>query len=189
MPTEGSTRGRKVDLVGRTFDHVEAIRGRRLQRQHPHVRYCRPSAYRVRRQPTPWAISAVVVDLPFVPVMAMKGEPGATTRRSRAKSSMSPTISTLAWRASSTHQCGLGWVSGTPGDSTRQPNAVQSASRRSTRPMPRAAARSRVSGLSSQGRDVRAAGQKRHGGRHARAAKPEQGDLLAGKSVDGDHDT
>ena len=37
----------------------------------------------------------------------------------RAKSSMSPMISTPAALAVSTVQCGSGWVSGTPGDSTR----------------------------------------------------------------------
>ena len=42
-----------------------------------------------------WPISAVVVDLPFVPVMATNGRP-AVWRRSRQNSSMSPMISTPA---------------------------------------------------------------------------------------------
>ncbi len=61
----------------------------------------------------------MVVDLPLEPVIA------ATLGRLcagaaftvRAKSSMSPTISTPEAWALSTVQCGLGWVSGTPGDS------------------------------------------------------------------------
>src|SRR5688572_5449732 len=66
--------------------------------------------------------SAVVVDLPLVPVMAITGAlPGlsASVRISRAKRSTSPITGTLAALACSTTPCGWGWVSGTPGDSTR----------------------------------------------------------------------
>ena len=41
-------------------------------------------------------MSAVVVDLPFVPVIAMNGQSGACARRSRTKSSMSPRTGTSA---------------------------------------------------------------------------------------------
>ena len=41
-------------------------------------------------------MSAVVVDLPLVPVMATNGECGASLRRSRQNSSTSPITSTLA---------------------------------------------------------------------------------------------
>ncbi len=44
-------------------------------------------------------MSAVVVDLPLVPVMAMKGASGACAMRSRQNSSMSPMTSTPAPRA------------------------------------------------------------------------------------------
>jgi hypothetical protein len=71
-----------------------------------------PAAFRM------CAISAVVVDLPLVPVIATNGAAGATARRSRANSSMSPITSTPASRAIFTDQCGSGWVSGTPGAST-----------------------------------------------------------------------
>src|ERR1700733_11863977 len=64
------------------------------------------------------AISAVVVDLPLVPVMATNGASGAWRRRSRQNSSISPMTSTPACRAASTVQCGAGWVSGAPGVST-----------------------------------------------------------------------
>src|SRR5579859_3163614 len=66
--------------------------------------------------------SAVVVDLPLVPVMAITGDlPGRSElgRISRANNSTSPITGTLALLACSTTPWGLGWVSGTPGDSTR----------------------------------------------------------------------
>src|SRR4051812_3949066 len=65
-----------------------------------------------------WPTSAVVVDLPLVPVMATNGASGTWRRRSRQNSSMSPITSTEAACAASTVQCGAGWVSGTPGVST-----------------------------------------------------------------------
>jgi hypothetical protein len=43
-----------------------------------------------------WAISAVVVDLPLVPVMARSGASGQLLARSRQNSSTSPMISTPA---------------------------------------------------------------------------------------------
>ena len=98
-----------------------------------------------------WPISAVVVDLPLVPVMAtifgFLCSGAAFT--ARAKSSISPTISTPAARALSTVQCGAGWVSGTPGDSIRAANWLQSALDRSTSGRPSAAAASREAGFSS----------------------------------------
>ena len=77
-----------------------------------------------------WAISAVVVDLPLVPVMAMKGASGASFARSIQNSSTSPMIWMPAARARSTVQCGLGWVSGTPGESTSASKSFQLAARR-----------------------------------------------------------
>ena len=56
----------------------------------PPISTSRPTA------PKRCAISAVVVDLPLVPVIATNGEPGATFARSRQNSSMSPMISTPA---------------------------------------------------------------------------------------------
>ena len=52
------------------------------------------------------AISAVVVDLPLVPVMATKGAPGASVARSRQNNSISPITATPALWASVTIQCG-----------------------------------------------------------------------------------
>ena len=71
-------------------------------------------------------MSAVVVDLPLVPVIAMKGARGASFARSRQKSSMSPMISIAAAFAFATDQCGWGWVSGTPGASTSAAASDQS---------------------------------------------------------------
>ncbi|MNL27815.1 hypothetical protein D3C87_1494320 [compost metagenome] len=104
----------------------------------------RPESLRI------WAISAVVVDLPFVPVMAMKGQSGACARRSRMKSSISPIISTPAARARSTDQCGFGCVSGTPGASTKDEKECQSIVRRSAVVIPSASALATLSGLSSK---------------------------------------
>src|SRR5437879_4081354 len=99
-----------------------------------------------------WPIRAVVVDLPLVPVMAtilgrLCSEAAFTAR---AKSSMSPRISTPASRARSTVQCGAGWVSGTPGDSIKAANFDQSALERSVSAKPSACAAARAAGFSSQ---------------------------------------
>ena len=64
-------RRREVDLERRALDHVDAIVGGRLERQDrvpilPPICTSRPASRRI------WAISAVVVDLPLVPVMATK---------------------------------------------------------------------------------------------------------------------
>src|SRR3990170_1605176 len=94
-------------------------------------------------------MSAVVVDLPLVPVTATNGASGQLLARSRQKSSMSPMISTPAARALATDQCGAGCVSGTPGASTRAANRLQSALARSSMAKPAAAAASRPVALSS----------------------------------------
>src|ERR1700728_2591228 len=78
-----------------------------------------------------WARSAVVVDLPLVPVMATKGASGARRRRSRQNNSMSPITSTAAFCASATVQCGAGCVSGTPGASSSAAIFDQSSVRKS----------------------------------------------------------
>src|SRR3954471_12616769 len=112
----------------------------------PPMRVSRPASAQM------WPIRAVVVDLPLVPVMAtIFGRlcSGASFT-ARAKSSMSPTISTPAALAFSTVQCGAGWVRGTPGDSIRAANRDQSAVVRSTIGKPSAAAASREAGFSSQ---------------------------------------
>ena len=144
----GRQRGRELDLERGHLDDVDAAGRRRRQRQdggadvaaHLHVA---PAARRM------WAISAVVVDLPLVPVMARKGASGAILARSRQNSSTSPMISTPAARAFSTVQCGAGCVSGMPGARTRAANARQSAVRRSATGMPALAAASRLLALSS----------------------------------------
>src|ERR1700722_20014368 len=99
-----------------------------------------------------WPIRAVVVDLPLVPVMAtilgrLCAGAAATVR---ANSSMSPMISTPASLALSTVQCGLGCVSGTPGESIRAESLSQSALRRSSSTKPSALAASRAAAFSSQ---------------------------------------
>ena len=97
-----------------------------------------------------WAMSAVVVDLPLVPVMATKGASGAILARSRQNSSMSPMTSTPASWASVADQCGSGWVSGTPGERISAEKRDQSAVRRSPVSMPFPAAFAMRAGSSSQ---------------------------------------
>jgi len=97
-----------------------------------------------------WATSAVVVDLPFVPVIATSGDCGAQRRRSRQNSSMSPITSTAAARASPTGQCGAGCVSGTPGASTSAQMLDQSTWRRSPVGTPVLIARATALASSSQ---------------------------------------
>lgn len=58
-----------------------------------------------------WPISAVVVDLPLVPVTAQMRASG----QARRSSWMSPVTGTPAARAARTAGCGAGCVSGTPG--------------------------------------------------------------------------
>src|SRR4051794_37729598 len=98
------------------------------------------------------ATSAVVVDLPLVPVMATNGASGATRSRSRQNSSMSPTTGTPAASARAADQCGSGCVRGTPGDRIRALRPDQSAARRSRVPMPCPAALATRAGSSSQAR-------------------------------------
>jgi len=101
-------------------------------------------------RPSRCPVSAVVVDLPLVPVMATNGASGACARRSRQNSSMSPITSTAAACASPADQCGAGCVSGTPGASTSAEILDQSMWRRSAVGMPALVALATVSGLSSQ---------------------------------------
>ena len=134
-----------------------------------------------------WAISAVVVDLPLVPVIATKGDSSARARLSRTNSSMSPITSTPAAFARSTVQWGLGWVSGTPGASTSAANCDQSAAARSTSVAPASAAFLRAASLSSHGATFAPPGQQRSQGRQAGAAKPEQRDRFARKGASRGH--
>src|SRR5689334_13001770 len=62
---------------------------------------------------------------------------------------MSPITSTPAWRASSTLQCGAGWVSGTPGASTSAATSAHEILRRSAVAKPAFSASARRSAPSS----------------------------------------
>src|SRR5947199_7461134 len=81
--------------------------------------------------------------------MATNGASGAWRRRSRQNSSMSPTTSTPACCAAITVQCGLGWVSGAPGVSTRAAKFAHDILRRSAVTKPACAASASFSALSS----------------------------------------
>ena len=108
-------RRRQIDLERRHLDDVDSGRAPAAPAPGSPCRYCRPSARPGPAARRMWAISAVVVDLPLVPVTATTGLPGAALARSRKNSSTSPMISTPAACALRTVQCGSGCVSGTPG--------------------------------------------------------------------------
>ena len=131
------------------------------------------------------AVSAVVVDLPLVPVMATKRDSGATAARSRQKSSMSPMIGTPAALASATVQCGFGWVSGTPGASTKAAKLDQSASCRSTMTIPAEAAVSREACLSSQAATLAPPARRAWAASRPDAPRPNKARCLPAKEVRG----
>ena len=95
-------------------------------------------------------MSAVVVDLPLVPVMTTVLLPLPALARSRKKSSMSPMTSTPALRAFRTLQCGSGCLSGMPGARTSAAKDEKLAADKSVTAKPAAAASSRAVSLSSQ---------------------------------------
>ena len=72
-------RGRKIDLIGRAFDDVNAARRCGGASDRIAVPILPPSCASMPAEAARWAISAVVVDLPLVPVMATNGAPGAMT--------------------------------------------------------------------------------------------------------------
>src|SRR6478735_5831166 len=109
-----------------------------------------PSATRLPACSRRWAVSAVVVDLPLVPVMTMTLPGLPCFARSRKNSSVSPITGTPASFAFSTLQCGLGWVSGTPGASTSAAKSHQASDFRSRRGMFSADAATLAVSLSSQ---------------------------------------
>src|SRR5258706_3396340 len=100
-----------------------------------------------------WPISAVVVDLPFVPVTAMTGAVflvAPAGRIARAKSSMSPITSAPAPRAWRTIGCGAGWVSGTPGLRTTARMSLHDQRSHGSTETPSFATARRIDSLSSQ---------------------------------------
>ncbi len=108
------------------------------------------------------AVSAVVVDLPLVPVMPIDSRAArdaadcasGSSASWRKNNSVSPITSTPAAVARSTVQCGFGCVSGTPGDSTRAANWTSPRPSRSVRLSPCCPARSRDASPSSQAATV-----------------------------------
>ena len=132
-------------------------------------------------------MSAVVVDLPLVPVMATNGASGASFARSRQNSSMSPMISTPAAFASLADQCGSGWVSGTPGreDERGEARPVGGAKIGGLDPLP-LRLRHRF-GAVVAGNDARPAALQRQRRREPRAAESEERDGAAGEGGGGGH--
>ena len=133
--------------------------------------------------------SAVVVDLPLVPVMATNGASGAMTRALAAEQ----------FDVADHLDAGLLRQLDDPvrrrdGSAARRAPAPaprscdQSASRRSAVGMPAASRFRDARRIVVPGDDVGAAGQQRAARSPARAAQAEHGDLFAGKGRDRNHD-
>ena len=157
-----------VEMVGRDVEHTATSKRERLAAARAgrttapaHRRRRCPSGVEVERAapilpPTAtrppasarmWPISAVVVDLPLVPVMPTKRGVAAAAA---ASSSTSPTIGTPAARAARPPDAACGKVCGMPGlEDQRSASRRPVAARGSTIGRRRAAA-SRVAALSSQ---------------------------------------
>ena len=123
---------REVDLERGELEHIGEV-GRRTARDRARpCRYCRRAPRACPPLASRWAVSAVVVDLPLVPVMTTT-LPGALllapARGRTARYRRSPRCPRLA--RCSTVQCGSGWVSGMPGASTSAAKRDQSALARS----------------------------------------------------------
>ena len=166
-------RGRKIDLEGRALDdmHAPGALARGGSSDRIAVPILPPSCASKPAAARRCAISAVVVDLPLVPVMAMNGASGAMCRRSRQNSSMSPITSAPALRASSTVQCGSGCVSGTPGASTSAAIFDQSAVAQIGRRDAGRVGLGDAFGVVVAGDDLGAAREQRAGARKARSRR------------------
>ena len=91
--TSGLKLARQVELIGRHLDHVDAPFRPAPPGRAPRGRYCRRPRPAGPASASTCPISAVVVDLPLVPVIATKR---ARPSASRHSSSMSQTIATPA---------------------------------------------------------------------------------------------
>ena len=112
-------RGRKIDLIGRTFDHMDADRRCGGASDRIAVPILPPSCASMPADAARWAISAVVVDLPLVPVMATNGASGRVAPPLAAEQlDVADHLDAGLVRERRPSQCGAGWVSGTPGAST-----------------------------------------------------------------------
>ena len=134
-----------------------------------------------------WAISAVVVDLPLVPVTATNGASGARAARSRAKSSMSPTIGDARFLGELHRPVRFRMGQRHAGREHEQPEAPPVGRGEIGEPKPgRGCALARL-GAVVPGRDLGAAFDERAQRRQARAAEAEDRDALAAKGFDRRH--
>ena len=108
-----------------------------------------------------WAISAVVVDLPLVPVMATSGQSAPDFARSRQNNSMSPMISTPALPASAAVQCGCGMGERHAGRQHQRGDARPIERVQVLRPDAGGLRFGKLFGLIVEGDDLRAAGFQR----------------------------
>jgi hypothetical protein len=126
-----------------------------------------------------WAISAVVVDLPLVPVMATKRRVGRAGGALAAEQlDVADHLDAGAFaQALSTVQCGAGMGQRHAGRSTSAANPRQSAARKIAAECPPRGALARLR-VVVPGRDLGAAGDERARARQARAAEAEQRDAF-----------
>ena len=170
-------RRREVDLVGRAFDDIvagPAVGGSSVSTARPilpPICASRPADFRI------CAISAVVVDLPLVPVMAMNGASGACARAlAREQLDIADDLDAGAARQ----------FDGPVRLGMRQRHAGRQHEGRKARPVRRRADRrsrcrsprpcATLSGLSSQASTSRAARHQRTRRREPRAAEAEERD-------------
>ena len=140
----------EIDLVGRALDDMTCAAAPAAAGRGPATPILPPIATSRPASLNTWAISAVVVDLPLVPVMATNGASGALAPRSRSEEldvaddrnarRIGEVDRPVRRRMRERHA----------GREHEQLKPRQSASARSTSAMPCGAARSRAAALSSQ---------------------------------------
>ena len=161
----------QIDLKRRQFKHIDAILDRRLQQRTRPCRYCRRS----RIAPAAlkrWPISAVVVDLPLVPVMATSCAPvpgDFALEDFRVADDLDARRLAPSRRSSAARDAS----SGTPGLSTSASSCAKSMSRRSTIGKPACRALSTAGSESSQANTSAPPACKRRDAGEARARQAE----------------
>ena len=137
----------QLELVGRQLQHVDAAVGPAAPGRARRGRYCRRPRSARRPRLRIWPISAVVVDLPLVPVMPTN----RALAWARASSSTSQMIGLPAARAAAATGCGSGKVLRNAGaDHQRGDAATSRCAAGSATFSPACAAASREAALSSQ---------------------------------------
>ena len=178
---------RQIDLEAGHFQHIDGLGRWRRPVPAPTCRYCRRSGRRSRRRSGYGPTSAVVVDLPLVPVMAMTGAlPGLSAIGADFAGEQFDIADHrhlgAHWHVRTT-PCGLGWVSGTPGDSTSAAIFSHGHSRQGIDLGAFLAAQIARGAVVVPGDHLRAAGHQRTHRAQPGAGQAENGDGLVGKGA------